>query len=132
MPILCGFLTHLGCRENRPWSGGGALPVEYERLHLVATMPARRHPLRSHIVTLFRRGDLVSVQEAVLICDASRQAISKWLKLAGIDIEATRMAYVARQRRRAQLIAEGRPPRRRPSKAELRSQADKAVREFHR
>jgi hypothetical protein len=102
-----------------PWRGS-ALPLEYEGLHLVETMAAARHPLRSHIVTLFRRGELASVREAVLICDASRQAVSKWLRVAGIDIEASRMAYVARQRSRAQLIAEGKSPRRRPTKAEMR------------
>jgi hypothetical protein len=103
------------------------LRVEYERLHLVATMPARRHPLRSHIVTLFRRGDLVSVREAVLICDASRQAISKWLRLAGVDIEARRMAYIARQRTRAQRIADDLPARRRPSKEQMRKEIAAAM-----
>jgi hypothetical protein len=105
---------------------------EYERLHLVATMAAARHPLRSHIVTLFRRGDLVNVREAVLICDASRQAISKWVKAAGIDLEASRMAYIARQRSRAQLIAEGKPPRRRPTKREMRAAADQALEAWNR
>lgn len=100
---------------------------EYERLHLAATMAAARHPLRSHIVTLFRRGDLVSVREAVLICDASRQAISKWVKAAGLDLEVSRMAYIARQRSRAQLIAEGKPPRRRPSKDQMRKEIAEAM-----
>lgn len=93
-------------------------------------MAAPRHPLRSHIITLFRRGDLVSVREAVLICDASRQAVSRWLKLAGVDVETSRLRYIARQRSRAQLIAEGMAPRRRRSKAELREIAEQAVREF--
>jgi hypothetical protein len=119
---LAGFWRVWGCYcfDSR------ALRYEYERLHLVATMAARRHPLRSHIVTLFRRGDLVSVREAVLICDASRQAISKWLRLAGIKRENTRMAYIARQRRRAQLIAEGKLQRRRPTKTEMREEIARA------
>lgn len=83
-------------------------------------MAAPRHPLRSHIVTLFRRGDLVSVREAVLICDASRQAVSKWLRSAGVDIEASRLRYIARQRSRAQMVAEGKAPRGKPSKAQMR------------
>lgn len=112
--------------------GSGALRSEYERLHPVSTMPARRHPLRSHIVTLFRRGELVSVAEAVLICDASRQAVNKWLRRAGIDVTSTRLRYIARQRSRAQLIAEGKPPRRRWSKAELREMGQKAVRDSGR
>lgn len=101
--------------------------LEMQGLHLVETMAAARHPLRSHIITLFRRGDLVSVREAVLICDASRQAVGKWLKAAGIDIESSRMAYVARQRRRAQLVAEGKPPRRRPSKDQMRKEIADAM-----
>lgn len=92
-------------------------------------MAARRHPLRSHIVTLFRRGDLVSVREAVLICDASRQAICKWIKAAGIDVEGRRLAYVARQRARAQRIAEGKPPPRRPTKAQMRQVIAEAMAE---
>jgi hypothetical protein len=95
-------------------------------------MAARRHPLRSHIITLFRRGDLVSVREAVLICDASRQAISKWVKAAGLDIEASRMAHIARQRSRAQLIAEGKPPSRKPTKAQMRQTIADAMAETMR
>lgn len=94
-------------------------------------MAARRHTLRSHIITLFKRGEIASTREAVLICDASRQAVSKWLRAAGIDIEASRLAYVARHRRRAQLIAEGKPPSRKPTKAELRRTADKAIRDWN-
>jgi len=83
-------------------------------------MAAPRHPLRSHIITLFRRGDLVSVAEAVLICDASRQAISKWIKTAGINIDANRLAFITRHRTRAQMIAERKAPRGKPSKAQMR------------
>lgn len=90
-------------------------------------MAASRHPLRSHIETLFRRDDLVSVREAVLVCDASRQAVSRWLRQAGIDIAAARLAHIARQRSRAQLIAEGKPPRRRPSKAQMRKEIEEAM-----
>jgi hypothetical protein len=94
-------------------------------------MAAARHPLRSHIVTLFRRGELVSVREAVLICDASRQAVNRWLRQAGIDLVSTRLRYIARHRDRARRIEEGRPPRRGPTKAELRKQGEKAVVDFN-
>lgn len=94
-------------------------------------MPAPRHPLRSHIVTLFKRGEIASVREAVLICDASRQAVTKWLRAAGINVEQRRLAYIARHRDRAQRIAEGRAPRRKPSKTEMRKQADKALSDWN-
>lgn len=83
-------------------------------------MAAARHLLRSHILALFARGEIVTIREASLICDASPQAIRKWVKAAGIDLEASRLAYIARQRSRAQLIAEGRAPRGKPSKAQMR------------
>lgn len=111
--------------------GKGALRVEYERLHLAATMPAPRHPLRSHIVALFRRGDLVSVHEAVLICDASRQAITKWVKAAGIDIEAHRLAYLAKLRTRAQGHVDGLSGQPRLSARKRWREAQQAVRRFN-
>lgn len=114
------------------WFGSSALRGENERLHPVATMAAPRHPLRSHILTLFRRGDLVSVAEAVMICDASRQAISRWIKLAHLDVGRARLRYIARQRDRAQRIVDGKPPRRGPSKAEMRKATDKAIEAFNR
>lgn len=93
-------------------------------------MAARRHPLRKYIVALFKRGELVSVREAELICDASRQAISKWLRLEGVDIESRRLALIGRLRSRAMRDIDARPLRK-PSKTEQRAQADKAVREFN-
>lgn len=83
-------------------------------------MPAHRHPLRSHIIALFRRGDLVSLGEAAIVSGATKQAIGRWLKAERINITAARLAHIARQRTRAQLIEEGKGPRRRPSKAEMR------------
>jgi hypothetical protein len=94
-------------------------------------MAAPRHPLRSHIIALFRRGDLVSVHEAVLICDASRQAITKWLKVAGIDVEAHRMAYLARLRTRAQSHVEARSGAPRLSAKKRWREAQQAVRRFN-
>lgn len=94
-------------------------------------MAARRHPLRKYIVALFRRGDLVSVREAELICDASRQAIAKWLRLEGIDIEARRLAHIARHRARAMSDIDSRPLMRKPSKTERRNATERAVREFN-
>jgi hypothetical protein len=95
-------------------------------------MAAPRHPLRSFIIALFKRGDLVSVHEATLICDASRQAISKWVKAEGIDIEAHRLAHVSRLRTIAQRQMDGLPALRRPTKAQMRKIAAKAVKDFNR
>lgn len=94
------------------------------------TMAARRHPLRSFVITLFRRGDLVSIYEARLVCDASRQAIAKWLKAERINLKACRLRHIARLRSNAQRQIEGRPSGR-PSKAQLRRIADKALRDFN-
>ncbi len=66
------------------------------------------------------RGEIVTIREAALICDATPQAIRKWVKAAGIDIEARRLAYIARQRSRAQLIADNKGPRGKPTKAQMR------------
>jgi len=94
-------------------------------------MPARRHPLRSYIVALFKRGELVSVKEAELICDASRQVIHRWLKLEGINIEARRLSKLGRFRTQAMTDLDDMPAKR-ISKAELRKQTEKAVAEFNR
>ncbi len=115
----------------RDMTGGGTLRAEYECLHLVATMAAPRHPLRAYIVALFRHGDLVSVHEATLICDASRQAISKWIKVEGIDIGVRRSAYIIRLMVNAQRYLEGLPPLRKPTKKQMRRIADKALRDWN-
>jgi len=94
-------------------------------------MAAPRHPLRSYIIGLFRHGDLVSVHEATLICDASRQAISKWIKAEGISIEAHRQAHLAKRRTNAQRYLAGIPPLRKPSKAQMRRELDEAMRRFN-
>lgn len=95
-------------------------------------MPARRHPLRAFVIALFRRGEIVSVREAELICDASRQAIRKWLKAEGIDISARRLQRISVLRSRAMADLDSGPLVRRPSKAERQAITDKAVREFNK
>lgn len=94
-------------------------------------MPQTRHPLRSHVLALFKRGELVSVGEAVLICGASRQAVHKWLKAEGINIEARRMAHLAKLRTRAEHYLEGKPPLRRPTKVQMRKQLKQAIERFN-
>lgn len=95
------------------------------------TMAAARHPLRSYIVGLFRHGDLVSVAEAVMICGASAQAVRKWTKTEGINIEVRRLARIAKFTTNAQRYVDGLSPHRRPSKAQMRKDADKALRDWN-
>jgi hypothetical protein len=108
------------------------LPLEMDGLHLAATMPAPRHPLRSYIIGLFRHGDLISVHEATLICDASRQAITKWLKAEGLNVEARRLAYLAKLRTNAERYLNGLPPTRKPTKRQMRRDLEKAIRRFNK
>lgn len=90
-------------------------------------MPAHRHPLRRHVMTLFRRGDLASVAEAMLVSGLSRQTIGRWLRIERIDVVRSRLRYVARERDKAQRILENLPPRRRPSKAQMRREIAEAM-----
>lgn len=99
---------------------------------LCETMAATRHPLRSYIIGLFRHGDLVSVAEAVMICGASPQAVRKWIKVEGISIEARRQARIAKFTTNAQRYVDGLAPMRRPSKGQMRKDAQKALRDFNR
>lgn len=94
-------------------------------------MAPQRHPLRSHVVALFRRGELVSVAEAVLICGASRQAITRWLKAEGIDVEARRLAFIAKHTTKAQRYLDGLPALRRPTKRQMRHSLEEAMRRFN-
>jgi hypothetical protein len=65
-------------------------------------MPTPRHPLRPYVIWLFRKGELTSLREASLICDASEQAIMVWLKREDIDIGRCRLERLARFRVNAQ------------------------------
>lgn len=94
-------------------------------------MAPARHPLRSWVVTMFQRGDLVSPAEGALIATVPRQTVARWLREADIDVKATRLRYLARCQRKAQQYAEGKPMMRRPSKAQMRKMADEAVRRFN-
>jgi hypothetical protein len=94
-------------------------------------MPQRPHPLRSYVLTLFKRGDLVSIHEATLIADVSRQSVHKWLKAEGINIDARRLARLAKLRTNAERYLDGLPPLRRPTKAQMRKQLAKAIERFN-
>lgn len=105
--------------------------AQMDSLHYAATMAPARHPLRSYIVGLFKQGDLVSVHEATLICDATRQAISRWIKLEGISIEAHRLEHIAKLRTNAQRYLDGLSPLRRPTKKQMRQELERAMKKFN-
>lgn len=94
-------------------------------------MAQARHPLRSYVVTLFKRGELVSIHEATLVADVSRQSVHKWLKAEGINVEARRLAYVAKLRTKAARYLDGLPALRKPTKAQMRKQLAKAIEKFN-
>lgn len=95
------------------------------------TMAPARHPLRSYVIALIRHGDLVSVAEAVTISGASAQAVRKWIKAEGLDIQVRRGARIATYTTNAQRYLDGLPPLRKPTKAEMRRELAKAMRRFN-
>lgn len=94
-------------------------------------MAPARHPLRNWIVTMLKRGDLTSPAEGAIVASVPRQTVARWIREAGIDVKAARLRHLARQHVKAERYAEGLPPRRKPSKAEMRRTTDEAVRRFN-
>lgn len=81
---------------------------------------------------MFQRGDLTSSSEGAFIATVPRQTVARWIREAGIDIQATRQQYLARNQRKAQRYEDGKPPRGKPSKKYLRRMAEKALKDFNR
>jgi hypothetical protein len=81
--------------------------------------------IRDHVVGSFIRGTLATLQEGALVAGADRTTVERWLKAAGIDWRANRLRYVVKQHRKAVMLSEGKTVKR-PSKQELRRQADEA------
>lgn len=94
-------------------------------------MAARRHPLRDRILARVRRGDLASAGEIMLVASVPRQTANRWLREAGLDIAAMRLRQVARMHDQEERYLAGTTPRRRPSKAMLRREAEAAIRKFN-
>lgn len=82
-------------------------------------------PLMLHVVGLYRRGTLATLQEGAAIAGVSRQRILVLLRAAGVDWQRERLRFIARARRHAVMVSEGRVVRR-PSKLELRLRAQQA------
>lgn len=82
-------------------------------------------PLLLHVLGLYRRGELATLQEGALVAGVSRQRVLMLLRAAGVDWQRARMVYVARQRTRAVMVAEGKAVKRQ-TRRELRLQAEHA------
>lgn len=80
---------------------------------------------------MYRRGDLISPAEGAIIASVPRQTAARWIREAGIDVKAARLRYLARCHLKAERHAAGLPPRRRPSKSQMRKDADKALRDWN-
>lgn len=94
-------------------------------------MAPPRHPLRNWIESMYRHGDLTSPAEGAVIATVPRQTVARWLREAGIDIRLTRLRYLARAQRKAQRYADGLPPLRKATKAQMRQATEEAVRRFN-
>lgn len=95
-------------------------------------MARERHPLRDWVIGMFKAGALTSRAEGAVIASVPRQTVGRWIREAGIDIEAARRQWLARNQRRAQRYLDGKPPRGKPSKRYLRRIAAKALKDFNR
>ena len=94
-------------------------------------MPTPENPLRRQVLELFRRGQLATAQEGAWLAVTTRQAVTRWLREERIDARAARLRYIATLRSKAARVAEGKPTRRR-TKADLRREGERAVREFNK
>lgn len=81
--------------------------------------------IRDHVVGAFIRGALATLQEGALVAGVDRTTVERWLKAANIDWRANRLRYIVQQHRRAVMVSEGKTVKR-PSKREMRRQADEA------
>ena len=88
-------------------------------------------PMRAHLVALYRRGELATLEEGALVAGVTRSAIRAWLRSAGVDWMRARLDYVARHRSRAVAVCEGRIARR-PSKAQMRRDGELAKAKWDR
>ena len=95
-------------------------------------MAAAPHPLRTFILTLLRRGEVVGIAEACAITGISRQTLYRWVRAERIDMVTARARCLARLHDRGQRIMDGKAPRRGPTKSEMRRMGEKAVRDFNR
>lgn len=87
--------------------------------------------MRRHVVDLYRRGELATLGEGAVVAGVSRACVHAWLKAEGVEWHRNREHRLARLRRHAVAAAEGRTLRR-PTKAEMRREGERAKREWDR
>lgn len=113
------------------WRARSGALVKTDTFPMLERMAPRRHPLRSWIVGMARRGELVSPAEGAIVASVPRQTVARWIREARIDLKAIRLCYLARHQLKAQRHAEGLPMMRKPSKGEMRRDLAKAMRRFN-
>lgn len=93
----------------------------------------KRGPLsnaaRDYVVSLYVRGDLVTLDEGATIAGVQRVTVLRWLQAAGVDWHRSRLRFLVKHRTRAVAISEGRKVAR-PSKRQQRLAADHAKRQW--
>lgn len=95
-------------------------------------MAAARHPLRDRILARINRGEIASVAEIMLVASIPRQTANRWLREAKVKLGEMRMRMVAKIREQEERYLAGLPAHRKPTKAQMRKIAAKAVRDFNR
>lgn len=76
-----------------------------------------------------RRGELASATEAAWFAGVPRQTAARWAREAGIDIAAARLRRLMQMRRKVQMLADGKAPRR-PSKRQQRAMVKRKTAEW--
>jgi hypothetical protein len=83
------------------------------------------------VISLYVRGLLATLQDGAIVAGVTRARVRAWLKASGLNWQASRLRFLARQRRKAVLVAEGKWVAR-PSKKWMRRQAEQAKAEWDR
>lgn len=86
-------------------------------------------PLRNHVISLYVRGLLATLQDGAIVAGVTKARVRAWLKASGLNWQQSRLRFLARQRRKAVLVAEGKWVAR-PSKKWMRRQAEIAKTEW--
>lgn len=69
--------------------------------------------------------------EGAFVATVPRQTVGRWVREAGIDVQAARERYLARSQLKAARHEAGLQPARKPTKAEMRRDLAKAVGRFN-
>lgn len=85
--------------------------------------------MRTFVIGLYVRGHLSSLAEGALVGGVSKPTLLRWLEAERVDWQATRLRYLAGQRRKAVMVTDGKSVKR-PSKQEQRDRATRAKQEW--